>query len=118
MSIEILNQGTAPLTLTNNSVDGKSFTVEPTRAQIAPSASARLSVTYRPTASSLEQGALRIASDDPSEPVRTARLFGNRPGLGIGDPMPEMRVQLLDGSEWSSAAHRGQVQFLAYFATF
>jgi hypothetical protein len=118
VSVEILNQGTAPLTLTGSSIDVKSFTVEPASARIAPHTSASLSVTYRPTANMLEQGTLRIASDDPAEPVRTSRLFGNRPGLGIGDPMPEMRVQLLDGSEWSSAAHHGQVQFLAYFATF
>jgi hypothetical protein len=92
MSIEILNQDGAPLTLTNNSVDGKSFTVEPTRAD--RSKRQRQAVGHLPPhGQRARTGRVTHCVRRSVEPVRTARLFGNRPGLGIGDPMPEMRVR-------------------------
>lgn len=116
--VQITNQGTAPLLIDQNSVEGASFSVSPSRVQIAPGRSATLSVTYRSKAQASEAGVLRIRSNDPAAPVRTARLVGNRPGLGVGKPLPETVVQLLDGSEWRSSTAQNKVQLLAYFATF
>ena len=116
--IEITNQGTAPLLIEQNSVEGGSFSVSPSRVQIGPGRSTTLSVTYRSRGQASEAGVLRIRSNDPAAPVRTARLAGNRPGLGVGKPLPETVVQLLDGSEWRSSTAQNKVQLLAYFATF
>jgi hypothetical protein len=116
--LDIFNQGNAPLTLFNNRVEGRSFSVEPRQVTIAPGAAAKLSVTYHPETTDREIGKLRISSDDPNAPDRVAALVGNRPGLGVGKLMPETRVQLLDGTEWSSTVARNKVQLLAYFATF
>jgi hypothetical protein len=116
--IEIFNQGTAPLIISENAVEGASFSVSPQRVQIAPGGTAKLSVTYRPKAGTPESGYLRIKSNDPAAPVRTARLAGNRPGLGVGKVLPEIVVQLLDGSEWRSTTAHNKVQLLVYFATF
>jgi hypothetical protein len=116
--IEIANQGTAPLLIDQNSIEGASFSVSPSQVRIAPGRSATLSVTYRSKGQESEAGVLRIRSNDPAAPVRTARLVGNRPGLGVGKPLPETVVQLLDGSEWRSSTAQNKVQLLAYFATF
>lgn len=139
--LELTNQGTAPLNLIHNWTEGDAFAVEPKQVQIAPGDKATLQLTYSPSApASGEEAAtkvpstgddadagggdtaawsnLHIMSDDPDYPVRTAFLTANRPGLGVGRPLPETKVALLDGGEWSSAQAAGKVQVLAYFATF
>jgi len=116
---EVTNQGTAPLTVVNAWVAGDAFSVTPPQLRIAPGETATLSLTFRPTAAGREEeGYLRILSDDPSTPLRTAYLIGNRPGLGVGMELPETTAMLLHGGEWSSNETRGTVTLLAYFATF
>jgi hypothetical protein len=116
--VEIANQGTAPLVIAKNSIEGSAFSVTPSQARIAPGSTATLAVTFRPNSQGTESGYLRISSNDPVAPLRTARLVGNRPGLGVGKPLPETVVQLLDGGEWRSSTVTNKVQLLAYFATF
>lgn len=141
--LEITNQGTAPLNLFNNWVDGQAFTVTPKQVQVAPGDKTTLQISYSPVAdadadasgkpapqgtadpqaataaeAAGEWSTLHIWSDDPDYPVRTAFVTANRPGLGIGKPLPETKVALLDGGEWSTAAGQDKVLLLAYFATF
>ncbi|HWM87516.1 MAG TPA: DUF1573 domain-containing protein [Kofleriaceae bacterium] len=118
LPFEVVNQGTAPLTLVNNWVSGSAFTVEPRQLRLEPGESSNLSLTYKPSAGATETGYLQILSDDPQAPLRTAYLVGNQEGLGVGDPMPETRGVLLDGAPWSSSLTDGKVLLLAYFATF
>lgn len=118
LPVPITNQGTAPLSVFSVNVAGSTFEVAPSRARIAPGATARLSVTYRATSASREVGYLQIFSDDPAAPLRTAFLVGNQPGLGVNMPLPETRGVLLDGSEWSSSEAAGKVLLLNFFATF
>jgi hypothetical protein len=116
---DVTNQGTAPLTVVNAWVAGDAFSVAPQQLRIAPGETASLSLSFRPTAAGRqEEGYLRILSDDPSAPLRTAYLVGNRPGLGVGMELPETTAMLLHGGEWSSNETRGTVTLLAYFATF
>lgn len=142
--LEITNQGTAPLNLYHNWVEGEAFQVTPKQVQVPPGEKTTLELTFTPSgapaaadsagsgtpagatdgsaaaaeAMAPEWSTLHIRSDDPEFPVRTAFLTANRPGLGVGRPLPETRVALLDGGEWSSAEAAGKVQVLAYFATF
>jgi hypothetical protein len=116
--LEIYNQGSAPLVIRRNSVEGASFTVTPSQTRIPPRASATLSVTYKPTTDASQSALLQIDSNDPAAPRRTVRLVGNRPGVGVGKPLPETIVQLVDGSEWRSTTAQNKVQLLVYFATF
>ncbi|MFB3814167.1 MAG: choice-of-anchor D domain-containing protein [Terriglobales bacterium] len=119
ISVDVSNQSmSVPLTVYDIRAEGKSFSVEPKTINIAPGSTATLSVTFRPATSNAEVGTVKLSSDDPSEPSRVLRLRGNRGGAGVGKPLPETRVQLLDGSEWSSNQNRGKVMLLAYFATF
>lgn len=125
LQLPISNQGTAPLTLFNNWVDSEGFQVEPRQVQVPPGETTQLTVRYRAAAAAgagAEQppasGTLQIWSDDPDYPVRTAFLAANRPGLGIGKPLPETKVALLDGGAWSTAESQDKVLLLAYFATF
>lgn len=79
--------------------------------------SGTLQLTYRASHGQAEKGALNIWSDDPLQPVRTGFLVGNHGGLGVGMPLPETRVALLDGSEWTSSQVQKKAMLLAYFAT-
>lgn len=118
LPVEVTNQGTAPLVLANNWVSGKAFSVTPRQVEIAPGQSARLTITFRPTGDDKEVGYLKLLSDDPREPLRTAYLVGNQPGISVGSMLPETTAVLLDGSPWSSADAAGKVMLINYFATF
>ena len=114
---EVTNQGTAPLTMVDISTQGP-YTVEPRQMRLEPGETGEVDITFNPTTTEMESGYLKILSDDPSEPLRTAYLVGNQPGLGVGVALPETKAVLLDGSNWSSAQVEDKVLLLAYFATF
>ena len=122
--IEVRNQGTAPLTLLSNWTSAgngegpPAFDVTPGQLRLPAGGKGVLSVRYKPGSTAKATGILTILSDDPLQPRRTAFLVGNQPGLGVGKPLPETRVTLLDGSEWVSSQAAGKVTVLAYFATF
>lgn len=116
--LKITNQGTAPLTLYDNTTDNAAFTVEPRQVRIEPGESSALTVKYTAAATTPERAFLDILSDDPLQPLRTAFLTGNLAGLSVGDPLPETTATLFDGSTWTSSMVTGQVTLLAYFATF
>jgi hypothetical protein len=116
--IEVRNQGTAPLTLFNNWTTGASFSVAPEQLTIEPGGTRKLDLTYKAVGGKTENAILNIWSDDPLQPVRAGFLVGNDTGLGVGQPLPETKVALLDGGAWSSSQVRGKVTLLAYFATF
>jgi hypothetical protein len=124
--IEVRNQGTAPLTLFSNWTTGVdtgnfrqlTFDVVPSQLRLEPGAKGTLSVSFKPSSTAKATSVLNILSDDPLQPLRTAFLTGNQPGLGVGKPLPETKVALLDGSEWSSSQVTDKVRVLAYFATF
>jgi hypothetical protein len=116
--LTVKNDGTAPLTLYDNWIDNEAFSVSPTQVKIEPGESTVLTLTYTATADSLETANLQLRSDDPLQPVRTAYLVGNQPGLGVGQPLPDVMVTLFDGSSYSTATQTGNIMILAYFATF
>ena len=116
--LEVTNQGTAPLNLFGNWTEGEAFTVSPEQVQVAPGESTTLQLSFTASVTDTAWSNLHIWSDDPDQPKRTAYLTVNRDGLGIGRMLPETKVTLLDGSEWSTAEGTGNVQVLAYFATF
>lgn len=118
IAFPVMNQGTAPLALTNISVSGEAFRVSARYFLIPPGGTTQLSLTYTPTVSGRQDGYLQIESNDPLNPVRRAPLVGNRPGLGMGSTLPETTGVLLDGTSWSSAQAKGKVLLLTYFATF
>ena len=114
----LTNQGTAPLTVFSSRVNGAAFSVTPNNLVIAPDSTARLSLTYRATSTTRQEGYLQILSDDPASPLRTAFLVGNQPGIGVNMPLPETIGVLLDGTTWSSTQASGKVMVLNFFATF
>ncbi len=118
MPLTLTNQGTAPLTVTGVSADKPQFTATPSRIRILPGKTATLTLKYTASKTDKETSLLRITSDDPLEPNRVGYLVGNQPGLGVGRPLPETTINLVDGGHWSSKEAKGQVTLLAYFATF
>jgi hypothetical protein len=116
--VTVKNDGNAPLTLFDNWTDNAVFSVSPSEVRIEPGESTVLTLSYTATASTMETGSLQLRSDDPLQPVRTGYLVGNQPGLGVGQPLPEIALTLLDGSPYTTAPQTGSVMVLAYFATF
>lgn len=118
LPFEVTNQGTAPLTLVDNWIDGAAFSVEPRQARIQPGETLTLNVTYLASSADEESGYLNIISDDPAAPLRKAYLVGNSPGLTVGAPLPATVGTMLDGTTWKSEESAGSVLVLTYFATF
>jgi hypothetical protein len=116
--VKVTNQGTAPLTVFNVATDNPRFTVTPTEARIEPGEATTLSVTYKAASAEKDSALLLIRSDDPDNAVRAGYLVGNQSGLGVGKPLPDTTVNLVDGGQWSSSEAKGKVTLLAYFATF
>jgi hypothetical protein len=114
----VRNQGAAPLTLLNVSTDNPAFTVEPRQLRVQPGETATLLVSYSAPKAEKETAFLNFSSDDPDNPTRRGYLVANQPGLGVGKPLPETTVALVEGGQWSSSEAKGQVTLLAYFATF
>lgn len=117
MPFAVTNQGTEPLTLIHNTVVGP-FSVQPRQLRIPPGETGEVYVTFKPTSTASQHGYLKILSDDPAEPLRTAYLVGNLPGLAVGQALPETYATLTDGTEWYSSQTAGKVLMLSYFATF
>lgn len=115
--LEIMNQGTAPLTLYDIWASG-SFSVDQKQMRIQPGDKAILTVAYNSSTTNKEEGQLNIMSDDPDQPTRTVSLIGNSPGIGIGKPLPNTKAMLVDGTDWQSSQTKGKVMLLAYWATF
>ena len=120
MPLTVTNQGTAPLKVLSAVADKPQFTVTPAQLSVPPGKTATLTLKYTPSSDAKETALLRITSDDPIEPTRIGYLVGNQPGLGVGRPLPETKVNLVDGGQWSSTSPeaKGKVTLLAYFATF
>lgn len=118
MPFELHNQGTAPLTIIDATVHGAGFDVQPTGGRIEPGERLTLEIGFTADGTERAEGYLQVLSDDPDEPLRTAFVVGNQPGLGVGMPLPETDAVLLDGRAWSSSEAAGQVVLLNYFATF
>jgi hypothetical protein len=118
VTLPVKNEGTAPLTLFNNWASNPDFTVTPRQAQLAPGESTELSVSYKAGSAEKATSLVNLMSDDPAQPVRSAFVVANQPGLGVGKDLPETRITTLDGGEWSSAQVADNVKVLAYFATF
>jgi len=119
VEVPVMNQGTAPLTLYNNWTTNEAFTVEPEEVTVPVGAVATLTVTYKAATDERETAFLNLRSDDPDYPARSAYLVANLDGLGVGKELPETKIVLLDGGDWSTAeVDEGNVLVLAYFATF
>jgi len=116
--VRVTNQGTAPLTVFDAATSNPHFTVTPAEARIGPGEATTLSVTYKAASAEKESGILLIRSDDADNAIRAGYLVANQSGLGVGKPLPDTTVNLVDGGQWSSSEAKGKVTLLAYFATF
>ena len=98
--------------------DNAAFTVTPRAMRIPPDGSAAFRISYQANDDRKATAQLKFSSDDPANTERGGYLVANQPGVGIGRPLPEITVDLVDGGRWSSTALKGHVALLAYFATF
>lgn len=114
------NEGTSPLNVADIAPGaGSMFSVNKTSFSLEPGQATAVEVAYRPSGAATDSGQITIRSDDPDEGSLRVPLYGNKPGLVVGDPAPAVEAGLLGGGgTWRLADQRGSVVLLAYFATF
>jgi hypothetical protein len=110
--------GAVVYTVHRGNIDNPAFAVEPRQLRVQPGQTATLSISYSASKAEKETALLHFSSNDPDSPARRGYLVANQPGLGVGKPLPETTVALVEGGQWSSSEAKGQVMLLAYFATF
>lgn len=116
--VAVRNQGTAPLEIGEVRTDDVRFVPNPSQFQLLPGEEGVVEIQFTAVDANPTSAIIEFVSDDPVEPVRKGFLTANRPGLGVGKPLPETIVNLVDGGKWSASESEGEVRLLAYFATF
>ena len=78
LGLNIANNGTAPLIITNFNISNPAFTIAPNSLPdtIAPSSNANYNVTFSPSAFGNTPATLQISSNDIGTPVETVGLRG------------------------------------------
>ncbi len=97
----IINTGTANLTNLSLAVDGNTsdFLLGPmTATTLAPGASARFTIAFKPTTAGTRSGTIHIGSNDADENPFDIRLAGN------GGALPEIAIDQSDGSNLISGS--------------
>ena len=61
---------------------------------------------------------ITITSDDPDEGSLALAVRANRPGVGVGDPLPAFTYLAFNGTETYDSSDLGGPVLLSYFATF
>lgn len=117
VSVIVGNEGQETLNIASIA-SSEAFQTDISSLDLEPGESGVIEVLYTATSTSMEVGTLTLLSNDPDEAELELVLVGNRPGVGVGDRVDEIEVELLDGGTWRLSEHRGEVVLLAYFATF
>lgn len=118
-TVDIENDGNAPLTVYDAWATNPAFVVTPVGAVIPPGGEAEFTITYTATTIEQETAIVSFLSDDPSWPVRKGYVVGNAGGTGVGDPFPYTEATDVNtDAAWTSNEVAGKVTLVAYFATF
>ena len=75
-SMRVINDGTAPLTVTLTAVDGADFSADADAFIVAPSGNRSVTVTFTPSRDGTIAGTMTFESDDPDEAVVQVTLSG------------------------------------------
>jgi hypothetical protein len=118
VAVIVRNEGTEPLAIYEITTTAGQFTIDPPELWLAPGDADVLELVFSPDSDSAIEAELHLKSDDPDQPTHIVTLAGNQPGIGVGDPAPEVAVQLHGGGNWTLSDQLGSPVLLAYFATF
>jgi len=75
-TVTVVNQGTAPLSVTSVTTNHSDYTVDALPFVLAAGESRALAVTFQPSSLGVIDAVLSVFSDDPDTPVATAPLYG------------------------------------------
>ncbi len=112
------NLGQAPLVAWDIATTDAAFSVSQTQLVLGPGEADAIEVSFSPGNDDEQRACLAVRSDDPDDQPLVIELGGNLPSLGVGDPAPDVEVQLVGGGTWRLDEQRGKVVVMAYFATF
>lgn len=104
-ALTIRNDGHAALNVTGMTVEGGGFGLSgPTAFTLAPAAAAQVTVTFQPPSEGASAGVLRVASDDPANPLAAVPLAGiGRLAPAITVEPDSFRFELVAGDSASGA---------------
>lgn len=100
------NDGDAPLTISGISCDSPAFAFDPSLAVLDPGEQRPLDLSYLPSGG-VDQGILRITSDDPDEATLPVQLFGRTNYLDPGESAAPFTLPLWrkdDGGVWQESS--------------
>jgi hypothetical protein len=86
LTLTVRNLGSAPLEVTGIGSDRGEFTVGTAGLSIGPRGTGSVAVTFRPGSAGTFTGTLRLASNDPDQPVAELAL------RGVGVPPPDIAL--------------------------
>ena len=122
--VQITNDGSGPLEMTNIYSSAATFTVEPGSAALAPGESLDLTVTY--AGGSPGSAMIRIDSNDPDEDPLPIQVFGATQHLDPGEPAIPFTLeawtynhdtQEFEHSPFDLAAQAGRIVYFHVYAT-
>ncbi len=116
-AVAVENLGTQPLQISSVNIAAP-FSVSPSSLSIEPGRRDLITITFTPDSEGRAQGDLTIISNDPDEGAYQIYVQANLPGLSIGDAVPNLVFDTLDGMPIDLESQRGGPVLLAYFATF
>jgi hypothetical protein len=111
------NEGPKPLTVTSISVDNSAVSVDAAGFTIEPDGASFIELRWTSTGTELA-AQLQVVSDDPDEGALVVPITANRPGIGIGDSLPEFSYIAVNSSQVVDSSDLGGPALLSYFATF
>ena len=98
--VQVRNRGSAPLVISSITCDRPEFTPSVSSTTIPPRTTMLLTVTFHPTAAQSYAGTLRLASNDPIQPVALMPLSG----IGLVPPDIAVSPSSLDASLFTGEA--------------
>ena len=115
--LQLRNDGSKTLYLEGVNTPAE-ITVGSLPATLGVGESTNVLVTLEPLDTGSYNGEISFESNDPDQGTLGVNIRANLPGIGIGDPVPDVTFVDLDGNLINTADMAGDVYLLAYFATF
>ncbi len=118
--VTVTNTGVGVLDVTGVNLGGSgagAFSVDTGPFMLGEDESRDVVVTFTSPGGEDYVASLRLASNDPDEPMTQVYLEGNPTTLQVGDDAPDFSLPGIDGLTYTLSDYEGRVVLLAFFAS-
>lgn len=116
-ALVLRNKGPQDLSISAITSSDPALTVDRTALDVAAGSADFVELHWTSTGEELS-ATVRVESDDPDESHYDLAVRANRPGVGVGDPLPAFTYLAINGTETYDSTALGGPALLSYFATF